>query len=300
MTTLNDDIIAYVDGAFDGDPRTRARIEAVIAASPELQAQVQALRNQNKELQNFYAHRLYEAVPNYLAPIPDERDKRLSFSPGLSAAAAVVISIIAGVVGWQAGRKTVSDHVDGIPGLSAAIHETVTGELMSNVVVDPSLSTGSVVPDLTPLGYHLVSAHKPVLAGYEDGVNVEAVYESPEGEKVGIFLTTSANAPVLQSDAVAGSASDNLSFVYWRANGMSAIVASDGSTDKVMQIAQSLQNFLPVEDMPDAKPSAQETRDILLEAETPVMGRDVIIIDSQPELSQTPTQQPIGHDDIVN
>lgn len=234
---------AYVDGRLP-DTR-RAEVEAELAANPELAAQLESYRVHGEALRAAFEPVLEEPIPVRLLDATRPRQRR-----GWAIAAAVLCTMLGGVVGWtisEATRPTAQLHrVEApLPERAAIAHAVYSPEVRHPVEVGAdqeahlvawlSKRLGAPVraPKLESVGYRLIGGR--LLPG-ESGPVAHFMYQCEKGTRVTLYVRT--EAPDHGETAFRYADEGNVRVFYWvdRTFGY-ALSSADISRERLSEVA---------------------------------------------------------------
>jgi anti-sigma factor RsiW len=242
-------LLAFVDGELD--PASREKVEAVIAHSPELQAQVTALRASCLPYGSAFERQVLPDMPPALA----QRVRALVSVAQASAAAprsrrhwlgtgaAIAASFGAGTLlpwrAWMASRE--SGWVEAIASYQALyVRETVNQPADSPARLsallegfDGDQQHALFVPDLRSAGLTFKRVQR---LGYGPSPLIQMVYLPAGGKPLALCAL-----PIKQADSsVETRIIHGLSVASWKRHALAFVLAADMPQRQVAQIAQDL------------------------------------------------------------
>lgn len=271
MTGLNDkdtldlDLLAYADGRLDDDAPALARIEARLAAVPELAARMRAYRAQTTALREAYDGRAEEAVPEHLVAVLDGR--RAGAPRRLYAAAAVMLlTLAAGAAGWAIGRGEAPRDTQPQAFMDGSFQDMLAAPgtiAMRDTAAEPlDWLSGKIAltlhaPDLSELGY-VITDKRAVSDGTREMVRL--TYGNGEGKTVSLFLRPRWSE---HDEGVTVSTVDGLSVARWRDGPLSSAIAADLPATETAAIAERVRAALrdPAVVRPAVEPDIRPVRD---------------------------------------
>jgi anti-sigma factor RsiW len=242
-------LLAFVDGELD--PASREKVEAVIAHSPELQAQVAALRASCLPYGSAFEGQALPDVPPALAQRVRALvsvSKASAMAPRsrrhwLGTGAAIAASFGAGTLlpwrSWMASKE--SGWVERIASYQAFyVRETVNQPADSPARLsallegfDSDQQRALFVPDLRSAGLTFKRVQR---LGYGDSPLIQMVYLPAGGKPLALCAL-----PMKRNDSnVETRAIEGLSVATWQRRGLAFVLAADMPQGQVTQLAQRL------------------------------------------------------------
>jgi len=244
----------YIDGRL-GD-RDRAAVAAYLVARPRAAGKVEALRRQSEILRGIGQGILDEPVPPRLrkalqghAPLTMPRPPRRA-TAYLEAAAAILLLVIGGVLGWQA-----SDEIHPRPGAEDALLADMAGAHAfygeRGYPVDFSPERGAELsswigrwfardvppPDLRDLGYTYRGGRLIPAAGIRIGL---FQFEHPEDPELTVFFWTTAALPQTVGDP---RFAEQVAARFWSGHGLNLAVVSERTNPDLETAADAIFSF---------------------------------------------------------
>ncbi len=229
------DLLAYADGRLE--PARAQKVEAALAADPELRAKVADFAAQNRELAaqfDAYANApLPERLARVLAPRRERPARRRVRAAVVQAAAVVLIALAAGTGGWTLGRmdRRGGSGAEVLAG-AAALHET--GRPGRSATADTGGSARPLtwfadrialelqLPDLRDRGFALVRKDRVELAGTQ-GLRLR--YAAPTGQHLDVFLKSRWRQ---RASPIATHRRGDVALAHWMDGPLRVVVAGDG------------------------------------------------------------------------
>lgn len=250
-----DRIHDYIDGRL-GD-RDRAAVAAYLIARPKAAAEVEALRRQSEILRGIGQGILDEPVPpRLLEPLQRSIPAKAPRRPGhdfayLEAAAAVLLLVTGGALGWQAndGLHPRPSAEDGLLADMAGAH-AFYGERGYPIYFAPERATelSSWIdrwferdvppPDLRDLGYTYRGGRLIPAAGTRVGL---FQYEHPEDPELTVFFWSTA-APPREAGATRPE-EEEVAARFWSGDGLSFAVVSERANPDFETAADAVFSF---------------------------------------------------------
>ena len=237
------DLLAYVDGRLDADPRRKQEVERYLSSNPGMAEMVEDMQAQNDALAAVERDWLSAPVPERLLDVVFAGERRSRAVLPLKAAAVLLALTGAAAGGWILGTSGTKD--DGLPAFAAqALTDYSHGQ--PSVAADQSatamqaatplswltrrISVRVRVPDLTPFGYSLL-AHERVDLVDEQAVRLS--YRHHDGGRVNIYLRPrwedGPASPSHRTDAEGGTA------LYWLDGPLAVAMTAEGGQANVVQ-----------------------------------------------------------------
>lgn len=191
----DNDLHAFVDGQLD--EKRRREVAAYLAENTEAAARVAAYRAQNEALKVLFEPALSEPVPRRLGlPASSRRALHARW-----AAAAAVLLIAGGVLGWAGGGalRPAAAPIVAVARQAAIAHAVftpqrlhpveVTGDHEAHLVAWLSKVLGQPLraPRLTDVGYALVGGR---LLSSDDGPAAQFMYEDKSGRRLTLYAVS--------------------------------------------------------------------------------------------------------------
>jgi anti-sigma factor RsiW len=245
------DLQAYVDGRL---PKSRrAEIEGFLGVHPEEAARLAAYRTQGEQLRAAFAPVLDERVPERLAQALRPRRHRLQ-----RAAAALALSALGGVLGWQL-HGALADRTPSLQAMAPLAHDAaiahatyspevrhpveVGADQESHLVAWLSKRLGAKVraPNLESAGYSLMGGR--LLPGEHGAAGAmtptaQFMYQCKQGTRVTLYVRTGVRD---QSETAFRYAREgNVGVFYWidRSFGY-ALSSADIGKDDLLRVANT-------------------------------------------------------------
>jgi anti-sigma factor RsiW len=245
------DLLALADGQLDGDPCHKARLESIVARSPELSERLREYRFQAEALRRTYDPCLAEPVPQRLS---DALEGSGNGRPrALRAIAAAFLAAVACGAGWTAGRITRPDPATwmtqaadlitpasvrkaGSPTDRAAGTETLRTRLPDWLVaeVSPRMET----PDLSPLGFDLIGLGTVETAA---GPVLRLDYQSTDGRVINLFLRRRWHQ---QETSIQTQEENGVTITSWMEGPLATAIAGPISRAQAIAIARAVRSAL--------------------------------------------------------
>jgi anti-sigma factor RsiW len=243
----NIDLIAYVDGLADADPKLKAQIEARLAGSTDDAERARAYKAQNEALRRAFGWRASEPVPERLTAVLDRPDKPSSRT-AFRIAAVVALVALASTGGWLLGRGEAggdwtpeaflaSTYEDFVTLGDAASSASATGRAPFEWLAD-QVSISIRVPDLEPLGYRLVDTRQVIDSGPQA---VRLVYAAEDGRSFNLFLRPRWKEHRREMQVTT---EGDVSLAYWLEGPLVSAVASHLPAEETRQIAETVRGAL--------------------------------------------------------
>jgi anti-sigma factor RsiW len=246
-----DDLHALVDGVLPAE--RRAFVEAYLAANPGASARILADREQRTSLRERLAFKANEPVPSRLRIANLAAERRRRWGKRLrSIAAAVVLFIAGGVLGWSAhewsgGSATRSDQAGRLPVFSDAIaaHRTFVVEVVHPVEVAASQEQHLVqwlskrlgrplqVPDLKDQGFKLMGGR---LLPASTGPAAQFMFENASGTRMTLYVSAQESGETAFRFAREG----EVSAFYWVADGFGYAISGGVEREQLLTIADAV------------------------------------------------------------
>lgn len=232
---------AYVDGELDA--AEREAVEKLLAADPQARATVEAYSRQNAALRQAFGGVLEEAVPSRLSAAIANR-VAWKDQPWLRMAAAILLLVMGGSIGWLAGHDPGGLRAETIADNAIAAHEIYTAEVKHPVEVlaadrdqmqawlSKRIGVAFTVPDLSEQGYTLLGGR---LLAAQDQPAAQLMYEDAEKKRITIFLTGN---PDNQKMALRVEEKGPLIACYWLDGPLGFVVAGEMDRARMMQLAR--------------------------------------------------------------
>lgn len=198
-----DTLLAYADGRLEGE--ARLAVERYLAMNPDKAAEIAHWQRQNEALTALFSGTAKEPVPARLSPhriahdVRRQRGARMQF-----AAAAAVLIVIGGTVGWF-GRDLVNPaeaQSELLIDNAVVAHNLFVKEKRHAVEVvaaeeqhlvswlSARIDTQIDAPDLSSEGYALVGGRLlPAGAYLNTGPAAQLMYENATAERVTLYIT---------------------------------------------------------------------------------------------------------------
>lgn len=243
-----DDLQAYIDGQIDG-PR-RAEVEAFLAASPQVAAQVAADLQHRAELRARLEAIAAEPVPARLRIAHLKAARRARTGGRLRAVAAGLALLVTGAAGgWMAGQAGIAAPGPG-PALqvardAAAAYRTFVVEVAHPVEVDTTreahllqwlsrrLGRPLSAPDLSAYGLRLMGGR---LLPAEAGAAAQLMYDDASGRRITIYVEAGRGGETAFRYRQEGEAGT----FAWIDRGFGFAVTGPGGRDTLLPIAEAV------------------------------------------------------------
>lgn len=217
------DFHAFVDGLLP--PERAAEVEAFLVRHPDKAAEIANWQRQNEALKALFVPLAGQAIPDRLRPRRVAAQLRLGLRWPQLAAAAMVLLVLGGVIGW-AGRDlarpperdlliadAVSAHALYVKENRHAVEVAATDRDHLVTWLSNRIDRPVTPPDLSAEGFSLVGGR--LLPGYEQsgaGPAALLMYENAAAERVTVYITAASagEAPATRFVTLA-----NLDAFYW-------------------------------------------------------------------------------------
>lgn len=240
------DLHAYADGRLDEEGRSR--VQVFLAAHPEKAREVADWQAQNEAINALYGHVVQEAVPDRLRPHRMAARAGASGRPWRFAAAAVLLLVLGGGMGWFA-----RDYFQPGEGAEAplvrqamAAHAVYAVEVRHPVEVgvdeqqhlvawlSKRLQQPVKAPSLSQLGFELVGGRLLPAAA---GPAAQFMYEDPSGRRVTLYLTRHDRS---DRAAFRFASDDTMNAFYWLDETTSYALVGDIARDRLQRLAHEV------------------------------------------------------------
>lgn len=237
---------AYADNEISGEQRDE--IEQLLRGEPELARKVDAWRQQKSLLKQAYDGVLSEPLPPSLAATlrSGRAGFRVTASPWLAMAAAVLLVVMGGLGGWflRAGTGNLGGEDIAQEALSA--HQVYASEVRHPVEVEASdkahlqawlskrIGTPFTVPDLQAEGYTLLGGRLLAAGGHPAA---QLMYENAGKQRITVFLTAQARE---EETSVRVEEQGKLIACYWKDRKLAFAVAGEMAREPMMQLAKAV------------------------------------------------------------
>jgi len=243
LNVSEDELHAYVDGELPNE--RRGAVESWLTTHPEDAAKVAAWRKQAELIQARYGTVADEKVPPRLDIIRMARRRRSAWI-ATAAAAAVILFVTGGFVGWVArGAESPSPSdlsrftTDALEAYRLYVVEVrhpveVPGEQRPHLVEWLSKRLGSPVlaPQLEKMGLKLVGGR--LLPG-PTGATAFFMYEGPSGERFTLYCGRTGD----RETALRYKAGDQNAAYYWVDQNVAYVLNGPAEREKLHDIAQA-------------------------------------------------------------
>jgi anti-sigma factor RsiW len=245
-TTLEDWALhAYADNEICGEQRDE--IEQLIRAEPEMAQRVEAWRQQKALLKQAYDGVLSEPLPPALAAtLRSGPGARVTTSPWLAMAAAVLLVVVGGLGGWFLRADVATLGGEDIAQQALSAHQVFAAEIRHPVEVDASdkahlqawlskrIGTPFTVPDLAAEGYTLLGGRLLAAGGHPAA---QLMYENAGKSRITVFLTAQAKE---EETSVRVEEQGNLIACYWKDHKLAFAVAGEMDREPMMRLAKAI------------------------------------------------------------
>ncbi|MGE0256053.1 MAG: anti-sigma factor [Alphaproteobacteria bacterium] len=241
-----EDLHAAADGNLQ--PDRRATIDAHLARDPEAAAEVDAWRRQNEALHALFDRVAAEPVPTQLRPANLRAPRLRPATIALRAAAAVALLLAGGLAGWL-GHERYGDGT--APQLAILAREAVMAHRVYSVEVRHPVEVRAEeahlvnwlsrrlehrvnAPDLGAAGWKLVGGR---LLPAQTGPAAQFMYESPDGERLTLYIRTNRTSDTTQFRVV----EDNgFTAFYWLDGPLGYALIGKASREKMIGVANAV------------------------------------------------------------
>lgn len=244
VPVTSDELHAYVDGELPAD--RRSAVEAWLATHPDDAAHVAEWRKQAEAIRSRFAAIANEPSPARLA---FDRLTRTSTTWRIAAGAAVVVALLAGIVGgWMARGASAaatpnsfevytSEALDAHKLYVVEVRHPVevTGDERDHLLrwLSKRLAYDLQAPNLEPIGLKLVGGR--LLPG-PTGPSAFFMYEGASGERFTLYCAGS-SAPLTQ---MRYRSADRYAAFYWVERNLAYVVSGPGDRERLWKVAQTI------------------------------------------------------------
>jgi anti-sigma factor RsiW len=233
---------AYADGELEY--AERAEIERLLAVSPEMRAELSAVKAQAEAVRASFADAVNEPVPRSLLAAARRRPAR-AWPAFASIAAGLAMLIVGGAGGWVASRTVADLQTASLPERAFSAYEVYAVDARHAVEVGASeqdhlqswlskrVGAPIVAPDLSPEGYNLLGGR--LLA---DGAKPAGmlVYEDANKKRVVAFLVANGRK---NSSAFEIEQKGKLVICYWRDADLVYAFVGEKTPEDMKQLAEA-------------------------------------------------------------
>lgn len=246
-----DALLAYADGQLEGEHKLA--VERYLAANPDKAAEIAHWQRQNEAMTALYSGAAKEPLPSRLKPhriahdLARQRRDRYQF-----AAAAAVLIIIGGTIGWF-GRDAVSP-VEAQSELlidnAVVAHNLFVKEKRHAVEVAAAeeqhlvswlsarIDTQIDAPDLSAEGFSLVGGRLlPAGAYLKTGPAAQLMYENASAERVTLYITS---ALPDKKEVWSFETRGDVEAYYWANNTVTCTVVGDVTEDELRKLGKKV------------------------------------------------------------
>ncbi|HYZ31279.1 MAG TPA: hypothetical protein VE684_03230 [Crenalkalicoccus sp.] len=244
LRPTEDILHAYVDGHLDAE--ARQELEAVLARSPELAAQLAGWKRDAERLRVKCANEPLLSPNPRLDPAVLRRGLRARAGRRLAVAAMLVIAVgLGGTAGWQARDWSLAAaHLPMADAVQAyRVFATAPSNAVEVSVAQPSalqawlsgqLGRATAVPDLGTYGFRLLGGR---LLATEQGPAAIVPYEDAHGQRIAFYMRP---GPPFETNAVDSRRDGGLLAQYWYRNGYRFAVISRADDTRSGEVLRTL------------------------------------------------------------
>ncbi|HTJ63805.1 MAG TPA: zf-HC2 domain-containing protein [Alphaproteobacteria bacterium] len=229
---------AYIDGELD--PAEARRVEAIIAASPELTLQVEQFRADKALIHRIYAPLIEQPLPTALfETLERPRRQRFAFrfkiplvpAGAIAAAALLVVGLLAypNLVD-TGGDPLVAEAIAAQDGKLRTVSSLGTDTVSGDRVAEETLAAPVKIPNLEKAGYVLKGI--AVVARNADGRALQARYGNGAGKSFIVYMRRSSGPDRFELQQ-----RGQTQVCIWQNDELSVVMTGDMSAKEMLKVA---------------------------------------------------------------
>lgn len=245
------DLHAYVDGQLNED--RRAEVEAYVAETPAAAVRLQAYREQNRALHEFFDPVLREPVPERmllpqrLTPLRGGRFLRHQY------AAVLLAALVGGAIGWIArapaesprfarpslAQQAAVAHVVYAPDVRHPVEVTADQEAHLVQWLSRRVGTPLRAPHLAEIGYELVGGR---LLPSDSGPAAQFMYQDASGRRLTLYVR--GVDPGGRETAFRYAQEGGVGVFYWVEGSLAYALSGELDKQQLLQVAHAIHEAL--------------------------------------------------------